>query len=884
MKGKIQSNDYNFYSDTACKQQLVSGLFPVFRLHKAAYHSFIFKSIIILFLLTFIPVYGQEAIVFSGTVRDSLTHAPLSFVSVVFEESNTGTFTDSEGFFRVSNRHNNYNVVVSLLGYRTKQITLPGNRTTVYQEILLAPEDVMLNEIVVRPKRERYRKEDNPAVELIRKVIANKDKNNIAAQHFYRFDEYSRMLIALNDLSMAGADSSRTSGKLLNYVDTSLIDGKLYLPVSVRETMSEHYYRKVPATKKTVVKAHKVTGIDDIIRFEGMDEMLNNMFNDISIYDNTIRLLDHDFISPISTKSAVNFYRWYITDTTIVDDKEYIRLDFIPFNARDVGFSGSLYIATDSSYAVKRAILRTPKKMNINLVDELYVSVDFVLTPGGIWQPDKQQLAIDFSFLAAKAYVEKTRTFSNFTFNEPADSIYALDAPVVYLENYRRQSDAYWGEQRKTANLKPAKVDGLMKEMAQYKVLKTIFDIGQAFSMGYFSFAENPETAKIEFGTLPTLYSYNATEGHRMRLTIGSTRYFHPHFYFWGYGAYGTGDKRFKYNTELTWAFNNIHRVKDEYPQNRLMLSYVYDVNTLGQGYMLTRRDNIFMSLKPSDTDKTTYFRQLLLSYNKEFYSGFSFNLSGSSTKQEPARNVLFEKMDAQGNKYHIPDLQVTLASLLLRYAHNEKFAQQGRKRASIASNKFIIELNHNTAIKNLFGGQYAYNNTSLSFMQEQWIPPVGRFIFSVQADKFWGEAPYLFLPAPSANNTFAVQRKSYNLINPLEFIHDAQIKFDFNYHMGGWFFNRIPLVKGLKWREIIGFRGFYGELSKQNNPSGNPDLLLFPQHTHTTRNGIPYLEYNVGIENIFMFLRVDYVRRLNYLEHPDVNKQSVRFSFSFYL
>ena len=110
--------------------------------------------------------------------------------------------------------------------------------------------------------------------------------------------------------------------------------------------------------------------------------------------------------------------------------------------------------------------------------------------------------------------------------------------------------------------------------------------------------------------------------------------------------------------------------------------------------------------------------------------------------------------------------------------------------------------------------------------------------------------------------------------------MHDQQVSWEVYYHMGGWLFNRIPLLKVLKWREIVGFRGLMGSLSDRNNPMINHDMLLFPQRTYTTEKGKPYMEYNIGIENIFKVLRIDYVRRINYLGHPDVDKDGFRVSF----
>jgi hypothetical protein len=375
------------------------------------------------------------------------------------------------------------------------------------------------------------------------------------------------------------------------------------------------------------------------------------------------------------------------------------------------------------------------------------------------------------------------------------------------------------------------------------------------------------------------MYSYNSIEGNRFRLTLNTTPNLHKHLFLYGYAAYGTKDEKFKYYGEATWAFNTVKYTKDEFPRNNLTIAYKYDINTLGQRHTQAERDNIFKSLNTSKNPKMTYNRQTEISYEKEFYGGFSFTLSGQTFDEKPAGNLLFEKTDETGLKYKVNRLRTTEASLTLRYAPNEKFYQMRRKRSSLTAPRTIYTLSHVAAVKDLLGGQYNYNMTSLSFFKQMWIAPYGRLIMTAQAEKIWGQAPFPFLITPSANSSYTIQRGSFYLIEPLEFVHDSQVMWEVYYHMGGWLFNRIPVLKWLKWREVFGFRGFIGDLSKRNDPRYNHDLLLFPQDTYKTGNA-PYMEYNIGIENIFKFFRIDYVRRINYLNHPNADKDGFRVSF----
>ena len=824
-------------------------------------------------------IYAQSLTTVKGVVKDAVTMEKLPFVTVAFDKTTIGTFSDEVGEFRLSTRGTNIYVVATLLGYKSDTIKVSSGKSTTL-EILLNPEDRHLKEVIVRPKKEKYSKKNNPAVELIKKVIAHKKDNNMDALDYYQYKEYERIFFALNEYHPDMPLLKRYKF-LPNYADTSIIDNKVILPFSVRERISDIYYRKDPKANKRIVKGYHIEGLDKTFDTEGLDAMIKEVFKDISIYDNTITLLLHPFVSPLSEHSSVNFYRWYLSDTVTIDADRYVKLDFAPFNSRDVGFTGNLYVSLDSMYAVKRAVIRTPKKMNINFVEELVIQHDFLKTKDNKWIPKEERMAIDVSMLdAIKFYIDKTKSYESFIENQPIEPIFALNDPIAFEKDYLKRDKSFWNQNRPLDHQKDYKMDQMLEDVNKVLLFKVLLRTGDVLSTGYFPTSKDEEKNKLEIGTIPTFYSFNKTEGNRFRLTLNTTSNLHKNLYFYGYGAYGTRDNKFKYYGEATWAFNKIEKHKDEYPKNNLTVAYKYDINSLGQRFTQAERDNILMSIQSSGKTKTTYNRQTQIAWEKEYHGGFSFKLTGQTFDERPAANLTFEKMDDEGNLYKVDKVKTTEAMLALRYAPNEKFFQQRRKRHSIPSPRLIMNLTHNIALKDVFGGQFHYNKTSFSIDKRFWIAPYGKLTFSAQAEKIWGETPFPFLITPSANNSYTIQRGNYYLIEPLEFVHDAQVSWEVYYHMDGWFFNRIPLLKMLKWREVFGFRGFIGDLSKRNNPEYNRNLLVFPQATYTTNRGTPYMEYNLGVENIFKLFRIDYVRRINYLDHPDVDKDGFRISF----
>ncbi|SHG09602.1 CarboxypepD_reg-like domain-containing protein [Dysgonomonas macrotermitis] len=822
-------------------------------------------------------IYGQSTIV-HGIIRDSVTNKPVEYATVRFDGTNVGKLSDDDGKFSVSNSSGNGKLIISLMGYDTKTVNVPINQVS-RLEIKLSASGVQLGEVVIRRTKEKYSKKDNPAVELIKKVIENKHNYLVTSRDYYMNDEYDRILFALNDYQSAKG-LLKNMKFLSKYADTSLIDNKSILPFSVRETTSNLYYRKNPKATRRVITAYQNQGIDQEINTESIDAIVAEVFKEVDITDNTINLLLHDFVGPLSSTSSVNFYKWYIIDTVSIDQKRYVNLGFVPFNTRDVGFIGNIYVQPEAPYAIKKVSFRVPNRINVNYVDNMLVTQEFEEKSPDLWVPVRFTTAIDLSmYNMAKFYVQKERTFSNFIFDLPLEAAFSGSAPVIYLSDYKKQKDGYWNNNRPDALNKDYRMDEMMVEFRQNKVIDITLKVADILSSQYVPTSREEEKNKLDIGTPLTFYSYNHLEGNRIRLTASTTKFFHPHFYLYGYGAYGTKDGKWKYYGEATWAFNRKNYHKDEYPRHNLSIAYKYDVNPLGQRFLQAERDNILLSFKAKRYNNMTYDRMAEINYLHEYYNGFSYNLFGRTHDENAAGDLRFERRNEDDMLIEMGNIKTTEVGLNLRYAHDEKFFQQRRRRRSLPSKGVILTLSHTIGLKDVLNGQFNYHKSALAIDKEFWIAPYGRLGVTLKGEKVWGKVPFPILLSANANSSVTIQRGSFYMLKPLEFLNDSQFTWDVSYRMGGWLFNRIPLIKGLKWREVAGFRGFFGDLNKKNNPDYNRNLMIFPEDSRTMGKK-PYMEYSVGIENIFQFFRVDYVRRLNYFDTPGIDKHGFRISF----
>lgn len=833
--------------------------------------------VISLFVFISGNLYSQTTVV-QGVVRDSVTNQPIEYATVRFDGTSIGKLTDDDGKFTLSNTSGTQTLIISLMGYDTKVVKVAARQTSKI-EVKLKASGVQLGEVVVRKTKERYSKKDNPAVELIKKVIEHKYDYLVTSRSYYMNDEYDRILFALNEY-----DSAKGLLKKMKffskYADTSLIDSKAILPFSVRETMSNVYYRKEPKGTRRVITAYQNEGIDQEMNTESIDAIVAEVFKEVDITDNTINLLLHDFVGPLSSTSSVNFYKWYIIDTVSIDQKKYVNLGFIPFNTRDVGFIGNIYVQPEAPYAIKKVSFRVPSRINVNYIDNMLVTQEFEEKSPDLWVPVKFTTAIDLSmYNMAKFYVQKERMFSNFMFDLPVDAAFVGSAPVIYLSDYKKHKTDFWNDNRPEELNKDYHMDEMMKEFRQNKFIDITLKTVDILSSQYVATSREEEKNKLDIGTPLTFYSYNHLEGNRFRLTAATTKFLHPHLFLYGYGAYGTRDGKWKYYGEATWAFNRKEYHKDEFPRHNLSIAYKYDVNPLGQRFLQAERDNILLSFNAKRYDNMTYDRMAEINYIQEYYNGFSYNVFGRIHNEDAAGNLKFERRNENHILVEMGNLKTTEVGLNLRYAHNEKFFQQRRRRRSLPSKGIIVSLSHTIGLKDVFDGQYNYHKSALSLDKEFWVAPYGRLGVTLKGEKIWGKVPFPLLLSANANSSVTIQRGSFYMLRAMEFMNDSQFSWDVNYRMGGWLFNRIPLLKSFKWREVASFRGFWGKLSDKNNPEYNRKLMVFPEDSHTMGNK-PYMEYSVGIENIFQFFRIDYVRRINYLNNPGIEKSGFRISF----
>ena len=824
-----------------------------------------------------------------GVVTDSLTNEPIPYLSVFYEGKGVGSITDNDGNYKVETRKGWNKITFSAVGYVTKVVNIiPG--VTKNLNVRMRPDDIMLDEVVVKPKREKYSRKNNPAVELMKKVIAHKKNNKLSENDYYQYNKYQKITMSLNDVTpeMLEKGMYKKMPFLKDQIELCEETNKFILPISVDETASQKIYRKHPKSEKTIIKGMSSTGVNELFATGDMlSTVLKDVFTDVNIYDNDIRLLQYPFISPISSSDAISFYKFYIMDTTFVDKDKCFHLTFVPNNSQDFGFTGHLYVLADSSYTVKKCTMNLPKKSGVNFVDNMDIIQEFEQLPNGEWVLKTDDMIVEMTLMKIMQgfQIRRTTRYSDYAFDELPQQLFKRKGAEIKEADAMMRGDDFWNQYRPVPLTQTeSSMDMLVKRLEQMPGFKYVIFVLKAFIENFVETGTKEHPSKVDIGPVNTMISNNYIDGLRLRMSAQTTANLNPHLFFKGYYAYGFKDHRSKYMGEVEYSFNKKEYLPREFPKNSITFSYQYDVMSPTDKFLKTDKDNVFVSFKTSTVDQMSYVRNIALKYENETQFGLKTTVEVKHSTDEPTGGLAYITNDDQ--KTLVPEIQTMEASLAFRYAPGETFVNTKQRRIPVSFDAPVFTLSHTAGFKGVLGGEYNYNLTEIGLYKRFWFSSWGKIDMFVKGGAQWNKVPFPLLIMPAANLSYILQRETFNLINNMEFLNDRYASLDVSWDLNGKIFNRIPLLKKLKWREAIGFKMLYGHLTDKNNPMKHPgdsELFLFP-----TRDGrptsfvmdpkTPYMECSVGIHNIFKILHIDYVRRLNYLDHPDANKWGVRF------
>ncbi len=836
-----------------------------------------------LFTLTGFSFLANAQTVVKGFVKDAVTMKPIQFVSIYFEGGKGVTTGEDGSYSIVTYREKLSQLNFSFTGYKkiSRKIT-PGKEQTVNIELELAES---LKEVVVKTRRRgKYKNRDNPAVELIDLVIENKDKNRVKAYDYVQYQQYEKLSLSLTNKpeKLIKNRLFRNYKFILENIDTTTIEGKSLLPIYLEEKLSNRFYRKNPEKDKSVLLGEKKVNYGDFLDDNGISQYLKRLYADINIYDNNVNILTTQFLSPIADMGP-NFYRYYIRDTVELEGIKLVKLYFTPRNPEDLLFRGTMFITLDGKYSVQKISMTISKNANLNWTRELRINQDFEKAPDGRFHVIKSSMLAEFALTrnaSGGVMGERTVSFKNFLTDLPApDSIYnAKD--FVDKSKPTASTDSFWvAERHSPLTMVETKAYYNIDSLRNMKSFKRFGEIVTLVFSGYKSFGA------WELGNTNTFYSFNPVEGFKLKVGGRTTPKFSNFIYFDHYIAYGFKDKKPKYLAAVTYSFN--HKSIYSFPLNYLKLSYQYDTKIPGQELLFVQEDNFLLSFKRGNNNKWLYNNYLKAEYVREFGKNITHTFAFKNWKQTPAGDITYQKANDNSLVNNVTTSEV---SAELRWAPNEQFYQGKNFRIPIINKYPVIKLRFIAGIKGLMKGEYNYQNINASIDKRYYLSQLGYADILFEGGYIFGKVPFPLLTVHRANQTYAYQIYSYNLMNFMEFVSDKYAAANFDFYFNGFFLNKIPLIKKLKLREVASFKILFGGVRDENDPAKTQDLFKFPtdgvigKQTTFALNSKPYIEMSVGIANLFKLLRVDLVKRLTYLENPGIStwgiRTKVRFDF----
>ena len=835
----------------------------------------------LLLVVSTLQMLAQQKL--SGRVIDEDGFA-VPYASVQYKGHKIAVSSDGEGKFTID-KHPEWMLTVSALSYKTQTVKI--NEKLNFLEVKLKDDSKRLTEVVVKSKKGKYKRKENPAVELMRRVIAAKKKTDLSNHDYYQYDKYQKITLALNDITKEQMEGKFFSKRqyLLDQVEKSPYNDKLTLPVQINETVSQHIYRKDPKTEKDIIKGQQSNGIGQVIQTgEIINTALKEVFTDVDIYDDYVRLLQYPFPSPIG-RTAISFYHYYMEDTVYVDRDLCYHLQFIPANTQDFGFRGELYVLADSTLHVKKCNLYMPHNTDVNWVKDMKIEQEYTRLDNGEWVLSKDDMVAEMhmnSLLQDLLVVRNTR-LTDYSFDPLPKILFKGKAKVRHDIDAMNRDEAYWNQYRQVDLTKSeSSMDSFIHRMENSKGFKWIITGFKALMENYVELGGGTggKKSKFDLGPINTYLSQNYVDGVRLRLAGRTMAALNPHWFWSGYGAYGTKSHKWYYGSEFTYSLNKKKNSPFEFPMRNIKFETAYDVKSPSDDNLLHNKDNIFMTFRAATQNEMYFYNRQKLSFTYETDWGFRFDSSIRWQSNETAGLLHYYHLDGTEDK----KIRTTVASVGIDYNPGVTYVNTKQQRLPINLDSPEFGLSHAIGLKGFMGGELCSNITTASIYKRQWLGSFGYLDFNVVGKIQWNKVPFTELLLPPINLSYFEQEATVSLVRDWEFLNDRQVFWSLAWDMNGKLLNRIPLIKKLKWREYVAVKGFWGNLTDKNNPfltenQGDQMLYKFPANAHVMGN-TPYWEVVAGVHNIFKFFGVDYVRRITYLNNAGIDKWGIRFGF----
>lgn len=820
-------------------------------------NSFKYK-VLVLFLLIATVLSAQKTEV-SGVVLDAQNGDTLPFVNVYFLGTKIGTTTDFSGAFNLDTYYASDTLAASFVGYKTYKIKI---KKDVKQSFVIRLESSMesLPEVTIRPT-------GNPAHIILENVVNNKKANNREKLDAYQYEVYNKLEFDINNMTDKFMNNKmfKKFDFIFDNIDTT--QAKDYLPVFITESLSDLYYRRSPKAEREYIKASRVSGVSN----KSVAQFTGDMYQQVNLYDNFVEIFGKNFISPIANQGLFS-YRYYLQDSMFIDNRWCYEIQFLPKRRGEMTLTGTMWI-NDTTYAIKKIEGNISEDANINFIKELKFKQIYKLVNNEAWMLKEDDLFIDFVIADKQMgfYGQKHASYKNIVVNElMEDSFYEALEKITLLDSADERSEDFWDTHRHDSLTENQKgIYHMIDTLSNLPIITSYVDVIQTLVSGY------KVVGKFEIGPYNSMYSRNAVEGSRFRLGLRTSNEFSKKVEFSGFLAYGLKDEEFKYGAGTRFFIT-------KKPRQLVQLVYKHDIEQIGLSSNAFNNTGALTSIGVRNPiNRLVFNTDYRVSYEREWLKGLSTTLLLRNNTIDPLGIISFrKKQPISGVSTPIKNITTSEVTLFTRFARNEEFLAGEFDRISLGTKFPTFTVNYTYAIKGVLNSGYEYHKLILGYKHKLKLGFLGVLNYSGSIGKIFGSAPYPLLEVHQGNESWLGNSDAYNMMNILEFVSDEYVSGNIEHHLNGLFLNKVPLLRRLKWREVVGIKGIWGKIGTKSLAE-----MELPIYT-TTLQAKPYLEASAGVENIFKFLRVDLLWRLNYLDNQfngiKVNRIGVRGKFQF--
>ena len=831
-------------------------------------------------LLTFATnVMGQKI---TGVIIDSSTGDSLSLAGVTYKDRKVSAIADLDGVFSIA-RINGATLTFSCMGFKEESVNIT-KATPSRLTIKLKPDTKNLQEVVVKAEKRRYVRKGNPAVELMKRVIEAKKDTKLENHDFYTYNKYQKLSMALNDFKVKEQDSTELGKvKFSQQAELSPYTGKMVVPISLDETVTQHIYRKDPQSEKDIIKGEQSSGLNQLFATGDMlNTTLKEVFQDVDIYDNYVKLLKFPFLSPIGA-GATAFYRYYIVDTVLVERDSCYHLQFTPNNPQDIGFNGDIYILKDSTLHVKKCHLSIPPKSDVNFVSTLHIDQIYSQLPNGEWALSTDDMWAEMTLLGKSLLVVRNTRISDYSFDPLHKNLFKGQAKVKRMADSRSQDDEFWDQYRAVELTK--KEDGLgdfMTAMSKSKNMRIPLLVFKTLFENFIETSRAGKPSKFDIGPVISTFSTNFYDGFRLRAGGKTTAALNKHFFLEGNYTHGFKSGGNYYGITAQYCFNKKKHSSFEFPQRMIVFESSLDVTSVSDKFLKNSKDNLFVNFRTETVNMLYKNNKQRLGFIWETDYGMNFSTNIIAESNRPVGDLRFIHVNDGREDFR---MRTTELNATVQFCPGQTYINTKQDRWPVDKDRPEFTVRHATCFEGVLGGQYSSNQTELAMFKRQWLGTWGRLDLYASGSIQWNKVPFPLLITPPTCISYVEQEGTLNMLHNMEFFMDRRVFWSVAWNMNGKIFNRIPLLKKLKLREYVAFRGVWGTLTDKNNPwknSGDAMLYEFPEGSYPISPSKPYMEVAVGVRNIFKIFGVDYVRRINYHEHPGTKKNGVRVNLTF--